>query len=154
MFGKNKAPGIDGISPQLLHRLGPETVTRLTNIYRASIILGITPRNWLEAKVIFLPKPGKTDFTSCRSWRPISLLTFLLKGLERVWLWHLEATTLLQRPLSASQHGFRRNRSCDSCLTSFVTKVEYCINKNQYVLAAFMDMTSAYDLRSTFQKTG
>jgi hypothetical protein len=30
--------------------------------------------------VVFLPKPGKTDFTDRRSFRPISLMPFLFKA--------------------------------------------------------------------------
>ena len=34
--------------------------------------------------VIFIPKPGKEDYSSPKSYRPITLTSFVLKGLERI----------------------------------------------------------------------
>ena len=41
-----------------------------------------------------LPKPGKPNYDEVKSFRPISLNSFLLKGLERLVLWELEDTAL------------------------------------------------------------
>ena len=38
---------------------------------------------WKLAEVAMIPKTGKTDRTSPRSWRPIALLSCIGKGLER-----------------------------------------------------------------------
>ena len=148
LFGPKKAAGPDKIIPLILQKLGPASITRLTNIYRACVLLGKTPAAWHEAALIFLAKPGKSDMTAAKSWRPISLVSFLLKGLERIWLWFLEGTTFKDKPLHDSQHGFRQNRSCDSCLTSLCSRLECVMNKNHYVIGASLDMTSAYDLLS------
>ena len=43
-------------------------------------------------------------------FRPISLSSFLLKGLERVVGWHMEQTMLTKNPLSRWQHGFPKNK--------------------------------------------
>ena len=36
------------------------------------------------SNLVFLPKPGKDDYSDPRSYRPISLLSFLMKAMEKV----------------------------------------------------------------------
>ena len=51
--------------------------------YKASIALHFTPTKWKSSKVVYIPTIGKDDNAIARSYRPISLMNFLLKGLER-----------------------------------------------------------------------
>ena len=39
--------------------------------------------------VIFIPIPGKEDYSAPKSCRPITLSSFVLKGSERIKLWYL-----------------------------------------------------------------
>ena len=48
----------------------------------------------------FIPKPGKDDYTNPRAYRPISIVSFLFKALERVVLWHIEDDVLINNPLN------------------------------------------------------
>ena len=118
-FGNFKAPGSDGLCPFVYKQLGPLALQRLLQIYKASYLLGITPQIWRDVKVIFIPKVGKTDFSDPRSFRPISLMQFMYKILEKLLLWEQEGPNGLQ--LHENQHGFRKGRSCESTLTSFVS---------------------------------
>jgi hypothetical protein len=89
-FGSHKCPGPDGFRPIVLMHLPLEARTALLHIYNAIIALQYTLRLWRNANIIFLPKPGKDDYTQCRSFRPISLMPFLLKTLERMVQWRME----------------------------------------------------------------
>lgn len=66
----------------------------ISKLYNEIIRTGYTPRIWREMKLVFIPKAGKDDYASPKSFRPITLSNFLLKGLERVVLWQLETGTL------------------------------------------------------------
>ena len=99
---------------------------RLTTLYRAVLALGYTPNSWAEAKVIFIPKPGKKDFSLARSWRPISLLSCLLKTVERLCLWEMEAKALKETPLSHNQHAFRMGFSTETALSSYFSASFRC----------------------------
>ena len=123
-FGRYKVLGPDGLAPCVLHNLGPRALSWLTDLYRASYLLGYSPASWRSAKVIFLPKPGKDDYSKARSFRPITLSSFVLKTMERVILWHLQSTTLALFPLHDRQHAFRAGRSTNTALSSLVGKVE------------------------------
>jgi len=78
-FGDRKSPGCDGIQPIVLKKLGPRVVHRLTNIKNSSLTLGYIPETWRRARVIFIPKAGKPSYDLPRSFRPITLLSFLIK---------------------------------------------------------------------------
>jgi hypothetical protein len=81
-FDKHKCPGPDGFRPILLCHL-PEKA-RLAIIHNAVIKLKYTPLLWRSADVVFLPKPGKEDYIKRRAFRPISLMPFIFKALERL----------------------------------------------------------------------
>jgi hypothetical protein len=83
-FGSHKCPGPDGFRPIVLMHLPLEARTALLHIYNAIISQKYTPRLWRNADIIFLPIPGKDDYTQSRSFRPISLMPFLLKTLEKM----------------------------------------------------------------------
>jgi len=79
-----KSPGEDGIFPALLQKGSTYLLNPIKCIYRASLALGYIPMAWRIARVAFIPKPGKIDYTTAKSFRPISLTSFLLKGLEKL----------------------------------------------------------------------
>jgi len=77
-----KSPGENGIFPALLQKGSTYLLNPIKCISRASLALGYIPIAWRIARVAFIPKPGKIDYTTAKSFRPISLTSFLLKGLE------------------------------------------------------------------------
>ena len=83
-FEKKKSPGPDGIKPLVFDHLPKEFLRVLEVIYKSSIHLGYTPKAWKRTKVIFISKPGKETYDKPKSFRPISLSNYLLKGMERL----------------------------------------------------------------------
>ncbi|XP_050664244.1 lipase 3-like [Leptidea sinapis] len=81
-----KTGGLDGIFPGLLQRGDTGVLAlHLTAIYRACLAHRYVPLQWREeVKVVFIPKPGNSDYTNPKSFRPISLTSFLMKTLERL----------------------------------------------------------------------
>ena len=146
-FGENKAPSGDGVTPKALqifikNKIG---LTRLTQLFRASIELSYCPQIWAEAKVIFLEKPNKVDKACVKSFRPISLMSYLLKSLEKLIYWQISDSVLKTNPIIKTQHGFRKNYSCDTALSDLVDQIESGILRNQLVLVANVDIASAFD---------
>ena len=83
-FKNSKACGPDGLKPLLLKSLPLSFLRRLRKVFEASYVSGYTPSGWQEASVIFIPKPGKDDYSLPSSFRPISLMSFVFKGMERL----------------------------------------------------------------------
>jgi hypothetical protein len=83
-FGPDKAAGPDKLKPKLLQQLPEAALEHLRALFTACITLGYTPELWRTSKTIFIPKPGKKDYGAARSFRPISLTSFLFKTLEKL----------------------------------------------------------------------
>ena len=141
-FGPKKAPGPDGLRPKILQNLGLEAIKYLTEIYRESVARAVIPRPFLHMKVVFLPKP-KPDKTSPKSYRPITLSSFLLKGLERVIQWHWQET-ILQHPLP-NQHAYTKSRSCETALSTVVERMERGKHLKEHTLLVSLDCSGAFD---------
>ena len=87
-FKAKQSPGPDGLRPVIFPYLPPNVIKVLTFLYQACVVLHYTPIKWRESKVIFIPKPGKNAYDNPKAYRPISLSNYLLKGLERLAVWH------------------------------------------------------------------
>ena len=140
-----KAAGRDGIKAKALQLLGDDGIKRITNLYKAIVEIGYTPKRWLICDLVFLPKPGKDDYKKAKSFRGISLMQTLLKGLERLILWELEETTLKEYPISRSQFGFKKGTSTEHALSSLVDEVESAILRGKIALGVFLDVEQAFD---------
>lgn len=79
-----KSPDLDGVFQALLQHSFDLLSRRLKMIYEASLKLGHIPKVWTFVNFVFIPQQGKSDYTSPKSFRPISLASFLLKTLERL----------------------------------------------------------------------
>ena len=147
-FGPTKAPGPDGFKPEVLQNVIKNKIAlkRLTKLYQAIIRIGYTPKKWCNAHVIFIPKPGKDDYSNVRSFRGISLMPFLFKALEKVVLWHIEATILKSSPFSNDQHAFRKGYSCETAISDLVDDIESVILRGKEVaLSVNLDICGAFD---------
>jgi hypothetical protein len=80
-------------------------VEALSNIFTAVIQLGYVPARWRTSDVIFFDKPGKTDLENPRSFRPISLMSFVYKTLEKVVAMDLEENAFKDNPMHAAQRA-------------------------------------------------
>ena len=99
-FDPYKTPGHDGIYPVLMQKGLLFITPYLRQIYKKSLIESRPANQWLATKVVFIPKPGKKDYVHAKSYRPISLNSFVMKGLERLILWHIERKHLIMNPLN------------------------------------------------------
>ena len=64
LFAPYKSPGIDGIFPALLQKGLDILIETMVKIFRACIAYGYMPVQWCTSRVVFVPKPGRTDYTS------------------------------------------------------------------------------------------
>lgn len=144
-FGPLKAAGPDGIKPILLKHLPHNFITKLQTIYSSTIQSGYTPAIWRKSKVIYIPKTGKETYVKPKSFRPITLTSYLFKGLEKLVYWHLQNTTLRTKPYHTNQHAFRTGKSTESALSSILNKIEKGTTKGGYSMAIFLDCAGAFD---------
>ena len=78
-FGNFKCAGPDGLKPIVLKSMGQKAFACITSIMKASYTTGYIPLTWRESRVVFIPKPQKSDYSDVGSFRPISLMQFFFK---------------------------------------------------------------------------
>jgi hypothetical protein len=71
---------------------------KISALLRASLALGYIPISWTHIRVVFMPKPGK-PLSQVKSLRPISLMSFILKTLEKLLSRHIRDGVLVEKPL-------------------------------------------------------
>ena len=143
-FEKKKSPGPDELKPLIFDYLPPQFIAALTSVYKACIHLGYTPKLWKQTKVIFISKPGKSDYLQPKAFRPISLSNYLLKGLERLVSWKMDSA-LAHHPLHHKQHGFLTGKGTESAISNTTDYIEQFIMKRQHCVGIFLDISSAFD---------
>lgn len=143
-FKPNKAAGPDGLKPIAFRHLPDNIINAITLLYKVCILLGHTPHKWRETKVIFLPKPNKLSYGNTKSYRPISLSNYLLKGLERLVVWKMDEN-LTHHPLHHQQHGFTKGKCTESAISIATDYIEEFVFNKQLCLGVFLDISSAFD---------
>lgn len=143
-FKPFKSPGPDGIIPAMLQYSKDIILPSLMNIFEACIRLEYVPKKWKMVRVTFIPKAGKTSHTTPKDYRPISLSSFLMKTLERI----LDIFIRNQLPsdrISRAQHAYTKGKSTETALHEVVSIIEDSFRKDEYVLAAFLDIEGAFN---------
>ena len=143
-INKKKSPGPDGLKPIIFDHLPLNIKNLLLFIFQCCIHLHYTPVKWKDTKVIFIPKPGKDDYSLPKSFRPISLSNYFLKTLERLAGWRMDED-LINKPIHPRQHGFMKGRSTESAISVTTNYIEKFLDSNQHCLAAFLDISAAFD---------
>ena len=141
-FEKLKSVGSDDLPPLVYQWFGPVAWSWLHKIYKATYLLKLLPRKWLDVKVLFIPKHGKKTLCEPRSWRPISLMQYQMKGKEKLLI---KDNEIGKKPIHNNQHGFRKARSCMSSLSSKVGRIEKALVDHGFALAVYLDIKGAFD---------
>lgn len=144
-FKPYKSPGRDGIFPALLKEGLEELLPSLVKIFRASYAWGFIPLVWRDVNVVFIPKAGRRPAAQPKSYRPISLTSFLLKAMEKVLDQFLRNETLTRSPLHEDQFAYQKGKSTVTALHCLVGKLEGSIRTKDIALCGFLDIEGAFD---------
>ncbi len=142
-FGPRKAPGPDGWPPLVLQSLAERDVNRLTEIIRTCCRMRQVLKEWLEMRVVFIPKLGKDTYSSPKSYRPITLSNITLKVMERVIQWYL-TEKVISLPLTG-QHAYTQGRSTETAVSEVTNAAERMVYRGKYLLAVSLDCVGAFD---------
>ena len=148
-FDSYKSPGMDGIMPIHLQKAREIIGEHLTVLFKASLRFGYLPKDWLTAKVVFIPKPGKPTYDVPKSFRPICLTSFMLKTMERIIDWSLKQETFNSIPLNRFQYAYQAGKSTTAALHQLVWRIEKALEQGQYALGLFLDVEGAFSVVPT-----
>ncbi|XP_059217681.1 uncharacterized protein LOC131994810 [Stomoxys calcitrans] len=138
------AAGPYGISYAMLRKLTPESkyslFTILDNIWKS----GVFPESWREVRVKPIPKRGK-DPTDIGNFRPVSLLSVLLKCVEGLLKVAIQEKTEKLGALPERSYAFRPGRSTSTCINDLINNIYLLKAKGHHVLGFCADIEKAYD---------
>ena len=142
---RGKAPGPDNIHNEVL-RLGTTTSLyhHLARLFTSSIQLGYIPTAWKIATLRLLPNPDKLPSLTT-SYRPISLISSIMKLFERVIEQRLRSRLEHIGFLNKHQSGFRKAKSTDDHLFRLSQSIMESFDRGEHVVAAFLDVEKAFD---------
>lgn len=140
---KSDSTGSDNISRRMILLTLNPVLPILCHIFNCSLSSSEFPDAWRHALVIPIPKISNP--TSFSNYRPISILPFLSKVLERIV--HEQLYTYLHNNniLSSFQSGFRPGHSTVTALNKVCEDIRYGVDNQQVTILALLDFSNAFN---------
>ena len=138
-----KSTGFDNIDSYIVKQIAPQIVNQLYNIFHKYFLTCIVPSKLKIANVIPLYKTRDPALFS--NYRPISLLKFFSKILERLMYNRLYNLLTEHNILSMNQFGFMKNCSTFLTLMDLVDSISKNIDEGNYSIGIFLDLSKAFD---------
>ena len=139
----HKATGPDEISSRFLKEMASPITPALTLIFQASLEQGQIPDEWKTANVAPIFKKG--DKSKPSNYRPVSLTSICCKVIEHILHSHIMKFFEQHHILSDSQHGFRKNRSCETQLILTINDLANGLDNSQQIDGILLDFSKAFD---------
>ena len=141
---EHSAAGPDGVPAIFLRKCSNEISKPLSIIFRNSINTGEVPNILKDAVVTPIHKGGlKSD---PQNYRPVSLLSQILKVLEKVIAVKIVSYLEDNNILNKNQHGFRKFRSCLSQLIEHYDNILQAVSEGKNVDIIYLDYKKAFDV--------
>ena len=141
-LNKNKSPGHDWVSFNVIKKCFGELCEPLKYLFNLSIVKGIFPDDLKIAKVNPIYKADNNSNIS--NYRPISMLPCFSKMLERIMYNRLQRYLKDQNILYSKQSGFRRGHSTEHAIAQLVAQIYEAFEKNEHTLGVFIDLSKAF----------
>ena len=129
----------------MLKKGGEAVAKGLHYIFQKSWSLAVLPRAFTQDAKVMLPKPGKKDYNTVRSYRPITLESVIGKVMERVithrLVWKLE----VEQGVAVTQNAYRRQKSCVQAVLRVANSLSEARAKKEHSVLAVIDYESCYE---------
>jgi len=140
-YPHKKSPGFDLITREVARCLPKKAIIHLTHIFNCILRLSYFPILWKFSTIIMFPKPKKPP-DSVSSFRPISLLPFFAKILEKLILKRI-MPSISNSVLPDAQFGFRSAHSTIHQMHRIIDAISFSLEqKTVLYLRLFRRFTS------------
>lgn len=140
-----KAPGEDGLTADICYNAFQSVPLIFQSLLNKCLQLGYFPRTWKRAIIKVLRKPGKADYTTPKSYRPIGLLPVNGKILEKIVCSRILWSLGQEGKLSRRQYGFTPQRSTEDALYDAITMIRGEVERKRIIAVASLDIEGAFD---------
>ena len=143
LIDTNKSYGPDCIPPILIKEGGDPMCTVLLTLFNFSLNARVFPDVWKQANV--LPLFKKDDQSDVKNYRPISILSVVIKVFEKIVFKYIYNHLHVNFILSPMQSGFLPGRSCVTQLIEVYHKFCEYVDCGKEVRVIFLDISKAFD---------
>ena len=137
----NKSQGPDEINGSVLKNCSKSLSYPISKIFNLSYNTGSIPTDWKTANVVPIHK--KDDKSKVINYRPISLTSLVMKVFERIL--YDELLVRIIDKIDPRQHGFLKNKSCNTNLLSFTESVTRKLHEKIGTDVIYFDFAKAFD---------
>jgi hypothetical protein len=140
----NETPGWDSISNEILkniHNFEPELLLLLFN---KCLNLGYFPKIWKISVLKILLKSEDKAKHDIKSYRPISLLCFIAKVLEKLIINRINHFLYKNKLLSENQFGFTPQKCTENAIKHLIDMANKH-KKTGFLLVIILDIRAAFD---------
>ena len=137
-----KAPGLDGVSSDILKNGGEKMCEALLDLFNRYLLSETVPQDFRDALIVTVYK-RKGDRAECGNHRGISLLAIAGKVLAKIVLNRLKFIS--EEVLLESQCGFWQDHSTSDTFFTLRQLQEKAVEQHQPLYIVFVDFTKAFD---------
>ncbi|KAG7295249.1 hypothetical protein JYU34_022246 [Plutella xylostella] len=138
----SNAVGSDSVSRKMILPIIDIILPVITHILNSSISSNTFPSTWKEAQIIPLPKKPNPTMSD---YRPISILPFLSKVLERLVHRQLSDFLVKNYLMNQYQSGFRPGHSTVTALVKITDDVRLGMENGQLTILSLLDFSNAFN---------
>jgi len=138
----NKAPGPDGISPNVLIKAQDVLRKDLLKVYNTCLEKNTFPKDWKKGEIVTISKGAGKDPKEPKSYRPLCLLGSLSKVYKRMLNKRLCEVRIRNDPMD-EQYGYCPGRSTEMAINHVIEYVKS--GEEKYTNLLFVDISGAFD---------
>ncbi|KAH7939943.1 hypothetical protein HPB52_019545 [Rhipicephalus sanguineus] len=139
------SPGPDGMAPTFFRLLAPQVLVSLCTVFQSLLDHGTVSASWKRALVTPVHKGKSKPSNDPKNYRPISITSIICRTFERALNSQLLDFLERKKFFPASQHGFRRDRSCDTALATLNEIVSHNLDNRTETDVIQLDLSNAFD---------
>ncbi|XP_076858335.1 uncharacterized protein LOC143512193 isoform X2 [Brachyhypopomus gauderio] len=136
---------LDPIPSTLLQTISHELLPFISTIINNSLSSGIVPSSFKAARVVPILKKPNLDATNISNYRPVSLLSFLSKILERAVHNQLSSFLSQNQLQDPNQSGFKPAHSTETALIAVTEKLHAARATGLSSVLILLDLSVAFD---------
>ncbi|KAK3526049.1 hypothetical protein QTP70_012887 [Hemibagrus guttatus] len=129
----------------MLQTISPDLLPFITTVTNGSLTPGHVPTAFKKARVIPILKKPALDPSDISNYRPVSLLSFLSKILERVVCNQLSDYLMQNNLHDPNQSGFKAAHSTETALLAVTEKLHAARSAKLSSVLILLDLSAAFD---------
>ena len=140
---KNSSAGWDELPTFVAKKCVDSYIEPLTYLINKSFMGGVFPKELKLARVVPIFKAG--DSALVTNYRPISVLSFFSKILEKIMYNHVLHFMDMHDIFYERQFGFREKHSTQQAIITLVDRITHSLDRGDIVISVFLDLKKAFD---------